>query len=231
MIQWLLLRSLLNTFNNYNDNNNNNTNISSDVENSQMSCDQQSDETKELNGNGVDHLSQELLDISIDEQSLSNSTDTNESQTQERPRTIPTIHVATDAPLCPTCEELESPFFNAHCLGCREILTNMDTSIAQIFAIMRQWVPQTQQCIELLVREVLRRGAHIDDRDGLTDMTLLHYVCKSGSSGVGDVDMALRTVRYLVESFDADVSLRCRWTDMSAIHYAVRDILLIEFLN
>ena len=29
--------------------------------------------------------------------------------------------------------------------------------------------------------QVLRRGAHVDDRDGLTDMTLLHYACKAGA--------------------------------------------------
>lgn len=217
MIQWLLLRSLFNAFKD----SNNELNMSSEVENSQTSCGEKSDDIKEVNGNGIDDLSQELVDVSIDEQSLRNGCHVNESRTEDRPPNGPTIHCATDAPLCATCEELESPFFNSHCLGCREILSNMDTSIAQIFAIMRQWVPQTQQCIELLVREVLRRGAHIDDRDGLTDMTLLHYVCKSGSNGVGDVDMALRTAKYLVESFDADVSLRCRWTDMSAIHYAV----------
>lgn len=181
---------------------------------------EQLEENKEVNGNGINHLSEQLLDISIGEQSLLNST-SNESQSEDKSETGPKIHAATDAPLCKTCEELEFPFFNTHCMGCRELLSNMDTSISQIFAIMRQWVPQTQQCIELLVREVLRRGANVDDRDGLTDMTLLHYVCKSGSCGVGDADMALRTAKYLIESFDANVSLRCHWNDMNAIHYAV----------
>lgn len=31
---------------------------------------------------------------------------------------------------------------------------------------------------------MLRRGAHVDDRDGLTDMTLLHYACKAGAGNV-----------------------------------------------
>ena len=33
--------------------------------------------------------------------------------------------------------------------------------------------------------QILRRGCHVDDRDGLTDMTLLHYACKAGAHGVG----------------------------------------------
>ena len=40
---------------------------------------------------------------------------------------------------------------------------------------MRQWVPQTQHAIDTLVLEVLKRGAHPDDRDSLTDMSLLMY--------------------------------------------------------
>ena len=46
---------------------------------------------------------------------------------------------------------------------------------------MRQWVPQTQRNMAALSRQVLRRGANVNDRDGLTDLTLLHYACKSGA--------------------------------------------------
>ena len=51
---------------------------------------------------------------------------------------------------------------------------------------------QVQQSIEFLVGEALRRGAHPDDRDCLTDMTLLMYACKAGANGVGDVEAAAR---------------------------------------
>lgn len=34
--------------------------------------------------------------------------------------------------------------------------------------------------------QILRRGCHVNDRDGLTDMTLLHYACKAGAHGVGE---------------------------------------------
>ncbi|KFO23316.1 CAP-Gly domain-containing linker protein 4 [Fukomys damarensis] len=34
---------------------------------------------------------------------------------------------------------------------------------------------------------ILKRGCNVNDRDGLTDMTLLHYTCKSGAHGI-DVD-------------------------------------------
>lgn len=132
----------------------------------------------------------------------------------------PVVHVPSDAPFCKTCEQLDTTFFNINCHNCRRILTDPETSISQLFAILRQWVPQIQLRVEILVKEILKRGANVNDKDGLTDMTLLHYACKAGSSGVGDVRTALRTV-HLLMSKGADLSLRCRWTDMAAIHYAV----------
>ncbi|XP_071439282.1 CAP-Gly domain-containing linker protein 4-like isoform X2 [Hetaerina americana] len=50
-------------------------------------------------------------------------------------------------------------------------------------------------------------------------MTLLHYSCKAGASGVGDVDSALNVVEMLIGS-GVDVHLRCKWTKMNALHYA-----------
>ncbi|KAM3875045.1 CAP-Gly domain-containing linker protein 3 [Diretmus argenteus] len=67
--------------------------------------------------------------------------------------------------------------------------------------------------------EILKRGCHVNDRDGLTDMTLLHYSCKAGAHGVGDPAAALRLSSQLI-SLGADVSLRSRWTNMNALHYA-----------
>ena len=49
---------------------------------------------------------------------------------------------------------------------------------------------QVQQQIEFLVDECIRRGCHPDDRDCLTDMTLLMYACKAGANGVGDQQAA-----------------------------------------
>ncbi len=60
----------------------------------------------------------------------------------------------------------------------------------------------------------------MNDRDSITDMTLLHYASKSGAAGVGDVDEACRMVQLLL-SKQADVFVRSRWTDMAAIHFAV----------
>ena len=41
-----------------------------------------------------------------------------------------------------------------------------------------------------MVNEALRRGAHPDDKDSLTDMTLLMYACKAGAKGVGNAESA-----------------------------------------
>lgn len=135
------------------------------------------------------------------------------------PRQHAIVYQATDAPACSQCRALDMPFFDTDCQGCLGILHHEDTSVPEIFAILRQWVPRTQKDIKMLVTEVLRRGAHVNDRDGLTDMTLLHYACKAGARGVGDLTCATQTVGILLDC-GADASLRCRWTDMAAIHYA-----------
>ncbi|XP_010565513.1 PREDICTED: CAP-Gly domain-containing linker protein 3 [Haliaeetus leucocephalus] len=68
-------------------------------------------------------------------------------------------------------------------------------------------------------RRILRRGCHVNDRDGLTDMTLLHYACKAGAHGVGDPAAAVRLSTRLL-ALGGDVTLRSRWTHMNALHYA-----------
>uniref|UniRef100_A0A0B7AJW1 CAP-Gly domain-containing protein n=1 Tax=Arion vulgaris TaxID=1028688 RepID=A0A0B7AJW1_9EUPU len=129
------------------------------------------------------------------------------------------IHPCVDPPLCDSCTRLELSFFDPICPDCREILVNPSTTVPEIFAIMRQWTPQTQQSLALLVDEILKRGANINDRDGLTDMTLLHYASKSGAAGIGDPESAMRVVLMLIDA-GADVNIRCRWTNMTALHYA-----------
>jgi len=85
---------------------------------------------------------------------------------------------------------------------------------------MRQWVPQVQRRMDLLISELFKRGLNINDRDLLTDMTLLHYVAKSGAEGLGDPDMTARLAKTLIGK-GILVNAKCRWTDMSALHYAV----------
>lgn len=68
--------------------------------------------------------------------------------------------------------------------------------------------------------ELLKRGFKINDRDTSTDMNLLHYVAKSGASGIGDINVSLKTAKMLIEK-GIHVNAKCRWTDMSALHYSV----------
>ncbi|XP_025109929.1 CAP-Gly domain-containing linker protein 3-like isoform X2 [Pomacea canaliculata] len=131
----------------------------------------------------------------------------------------PMIHPCMDPPLCENCQRLDLSFFDPMCAGCKEILLNPATTVPEIFAILRQWTPQTQQNLELLVDEILKRGANVNDRDGLTDMTLLHYASKAGAAGIGDPDLAAQVVISLLNK-GADVNIRCRWTNMTALHYA-----------
>ena len=50
-------------------------------------------------------------------------------------------------------------------------------------------------------------------------MTLLHYASKSGAAGIGDPEIAADIVSMLL-SKGADPNIRCRWTHMTALHYA-----------
>ena len=51
-------------------------------------------------------------------------------------------------------------------------------------------------------------------------MTLLHYASKSAATGIGDVEEACRMINLLLNN-GADLFVRCRWTNMTALHYAV----------
>lgn len=135
-------------------------------------------------------------------------------------RDTPRSHNGADPVLCEECQEVDLLFFDPSCLGCLDMLKNPKTTISQIFAIIRQWVPQTQQNIDLFIKEIFARGAHVNDKDGLTDMTLLHYAAKSGANGVGDIGASLAVVKFLVDQ-GVDIQAKCSWTDMSALHYAV----------
>lgn len=129
---------------------------------------------------------------------------------------IPVVFSISAAPMPSDCE---FSFFDPNDASCQEILFDPKTSVSELFAILRQWVPQVQQNIDVIGNEILKRGCNVNDRDGLTDMTLLHYTCKSGAHGVGDVETAVKFAAQLID-LGADASLRSRWTNMNALHYA-----------
>jgi CAP-Gly domain-containing linker protein 3/4 len=52
--------------------------------------------------------------------------------------------------------------------------------------VLRLWEPMIQEHIGAVAYEMLKRGASVNDKDGLTDMTLLHFAAKSGARGLGD---------------------------------------------
>ncbi|XP_064365985.1 CAP-Gly domain-containing linker protein 4 isoform X2 [Dromaius novaehollandiae] len=119
----------------------------------------------------------------------------------------------------PMPSDCEFSFFDPNDAACQEILFDPKTSVSELFAILRQWVPQVQQNIDIIGKEIIKRGCNVNDRDGLTDMTLLHYTCKSGAHGIGDVETAVKFATQLID-LGADSSLRSRWTNMNALHYA-----------
>ncbi len=67
--------------------------------------------------------------------------------------------------------------------------------------------------------QILEKGGHVNDRDSVSDMTLLHFACKAGAAGIGDPQVAAEVVQDLI-SRGADVFARCKWTQMTPLHYA-----------
>ncbi|XP_077434791.1 CAP-Gly domain-containing linker protein 4 isoform X2 [Vanacampus margaritifer] len=132
------------------------------------------------------------------------------------PHQRPVIHQVASAPMPDDCE---FSFFDPSEPQCREVLQEPSTTIPELFAVLRQWVPQVQKNIDLIGNEILNRGCGVNDRDGLTDMSLLHYCCKAGAPGIGDADTAACFARHLLV-LGADPNLRSRWTNMRALHYA-----------
>ena len=77
-------------------------------------------------------------------------------ETFEIRRLQPMIHSPVDVPFCLVCQEsgAECTAFNPKCAGCQDILTSPSTSVAEYFAILRQWTPQVQQSLEIIIRQV-----------------------------------------------------------------------------
>ncbi|KAJ8401198.1 hypothetical protein AAFF_G00387800 [Aldrovandia affinis] len=128
----------------------------------------------------------------------------------------PVVHQVASAPMPSDCE---FSFFDPSDPQCREVLLDPQTTVSELFAVLRQWVPQVQKNISLIGNEILKRGCGVNDRDGLTDMSLLHYSCKAGAPGIGDAETAASFARQLL-CLGAVPGLRSRWTNMNALHYA-----------
>ncbi|KAL6105136.1 clip4 [Pungitius sinensis] len=126
------------------------------------------------------------------------------------------IHQVASAPMPNDCD---FSFFDPSEPQCKQLLLDPSTTIPELFAVIRQWVPQVQKNIDLIGNEILKRGCGVNDRDGLTDMTLLHYCCKAGAPGIGDAETSAGFARQLL-ALGADPNLRSRWTNMRAMHYA-----------
>uniref|UniRef100_A0A3Q3IAJ2 CAP-Gly domain-containing protein n=1 Tax=Monopterus albus TaxID=43700 RepID=A0A3Q3IAJ2_MONAL len=125
-------------------------------------------------------------------------------------------HQVASAPMPSDCE---LSFFDPSDPQCREVLLDPSTTIPELFAVLRQWVPHVQKNVNVIGNEILKRGCGVNDRDGLTDMSLLHYCCKAGAPGIGDAETAASFACQLL-ALGADPNLRSRWTNMKALHYA-----------
>jgi len=66
----------------------------------------------------------------------------------------PVIHPPADGPLCVACGQLDKSFFDVNCAGCQLLLCDEATTVSELFAILRQWIPQTQQNVLMITEQV-----------------------------------------------------------------------------
>ena len=66
----------------------------------------------------------------------------------------PVVHAPADGPLCLSCRELDKTFFDVTCAGCQSLLYDDATTVSQLFAVLRQWVPHTQQNVLMIIQQV-----------------------------------------------------------------------------
>ncbi|KTF71483.1 hypothetical protein cypCar_00040426 [Cyprinus carpio] len=120
------------------------------------------------------------------------------------PRKKPIVHPSAQAPLP---KDYAFTFFDPNDPACMEILTDPRTTIPELFAIIRQWVPQVQHKIDIIGNEVVKIQIGVPGG--------------TGAAGIdsSDPQAALRLSSQLI-ALGADVSLRSRWTNMNALHYA-----------
>jgi hypothetical protein len=69
-------------------------------------------------------------------------------------RDYPLTHPPAEAPLCGQCQQTEAAYFDLSCLKCLQLLLQPQTTISQIFAVMRQWNPHTQRSIKFCIQQV-----------------------------------------------------------------------------
>jgi len=101
----------------------------------------------------------------------------------------------------------------------RAVLDDKDTSVADLFAVLRQWDEVVQENIGAVAHGLITRGCAVNDRDSITDMNMLHFACKAGAAGLRNELKVARVVSDLIDS-GADVNAVCQWTKMTPLHYA-----------
>ncbi|KAH0631581.1 hypothetical protein JD844_005979 [Phrynosoma platyrhinos] len=104
-------------------------------------------------------------------------------------RKKPIVHPSAPAPLP---KDYAFTFFDPNDPACQEILYDPITTVPELFAIIRQWVPQVQHKIDIIGNE------RINESDPAAAVRLSNQLLALG----------------------ADVTLRSRWTNMNALHYA-----------
>ena len=80
----------------------------------------------------------------------------------------------------------------------QDVVADKACSQDEFFKYLRQWEPATQQNINAIVGEMIRRGIDVNSHDSLSDLTMLHFCCKAGAPGLGDPAKVMPIIHDLI---------------------------------
>ena len=61
--------------------------------------------------------------------------------------------------------------------------------------------------------QILEKGGHVNDRDSVSDMTLLHFACRAGAAGIGDPQVAAEVVQDLFDQDQIEDPKKVSWIE------------------
>lgn len=84
--------------------------------------------------------------------------DSDDLETNPEQNPTPVVHSPVDVIACNQCSQFgdtDLVLFDPLCTGCQQLLYDESTTISQMFAILRQWMPQVQQNAAMIIQQVL----------------------------------------------------------------------------
>lgn len=143
----------------------------------------------------------------------------NSQQSTPSIQSVVDIHGTAELPLPFGFEEGDDVIFiDPSSREGKRFLSDPETTVPEIFAVMRQSVSPVANHIDAVVQEMLKRKVGVNDIDVTLGMSILHYVIRSEAIS-SDQSKLVGTISLLLQN-GANPFQRTLYTDMNAFHVA-----------